>query len=94
MLMFLSISGAAKTESARRGKPDSQRSANEAVVYFVKALLHRLDGEYRRALRSYDRLVRLDPLHTLLRVIVGHLSTVQRGTTFTDAGVAQAAGTM
>jgi serine/threonine-protein kinase len=34
---------------------------NEAVVYFVKATLHRLDGEYARALRSYDRLVRLDP---------------------------------
>jgi eukaryotic-like serine/threonine-protein kinase len=34
---------------------------NEAVVYFVKATLHRLDGEYDRALRSYDRLVHLDP---------------------------------
>lgn len=34
---------------------------NEAVVHFVKAMLHRLDGEYGRALRSYDRLVRLDP---------------------------------
>jgi len=31
------------------------------VVYFVKATLHRLDGEYDRALRSYDRLVHLDP---------------------------------
>ena len=31
------------------------------VVHFVKATLHRLDGEYGRALRSYDRLVRLDP---------------------------------
>lgn len=40
---------------ARREAPD------EAVVYFVKATLHRLDGEYRRALSSYDRLVRLDP---------------------------------
>jgi tetratricopeptide (TPR) repeat protein len=27
----------------------------------VKATLHRLDGEYDRALRAYDRLVRLDP---------------------------------
>ncbi|MDT4897811.1 MAG: eukaryotic-like serine/threonine-protein kinase [Acidobacteriota bacterium] len=36
-------------------------SPNEAVVYFVKATLHRLDGEYDRALRSYDKLVRLDP---------------------------------
>ena len=38
-----------------------KEAPNEAVVYFVKAMLHRLDGEYRRALRSYDRLVRLDP---------------------------------
>lgn len=40
---------------ARREAPD------EAVVHFVKATLHRLDGEYGRALRSYDRLMRLDP---------------------------------
>jgi serine/threonine protein kinase/Flp pilus assembly protein TadD len=38
-----------------------RESPNEAVVYFVKATLHRLDGEYERAIRSYDRLVRLDP---------------------------------
>jgi eukaryotic-like serine/threonine-protein kinase len=40
---------------ARSEAPD------EAVVHFVKATLHRLDGEYGRALRSYDRLMRLDP---------------------------------
>jgi serine/threonine-protein kinase len=40
---------------ARREAPD------EPVVHFVKATLHRLDGEYGRALRSYDRLIRLDP---------------------------------
>src|SRR6266540_385636 len=40
---------------ARREAPD------EPVVHFVKATLHRLDGEYGRALRSYDRLRRLDP---------------------------------
>ena len=40
---------------ARRESPD------EPVVHFVKATLHRLDGEYGRALRSYDRLMRLDP---------------------------------
>ncbi|HEU4509965.1 MAG TPA: protein kinase [Pyrinomonadaceae bacterium] len=44
-----------EVESARREAP------NEPVVHFVKALLHRLDGEYGRALSSYDRLVRLDP---------------------------------
>jgi eukaryotic-like serine/threonine-protein kinase len=40
---------------ARREAPD------EPVVHFVKATLHRLDGQYGRALRSYDRLMRLDP---------------------------------
>jgi serine/threonine protein kinase/tetratricopeptide (TPR) repeat protein len=38
-----------------------KQAPNEAVVYFVKATLHRLDGDYPRALRSYDRLVELDP---------------------------------
>ena len=38
-----------------------REAPNEAVVYFVKGTLHRLDGEYDRALRSYDRLVHLDP---------------------------------
>src|SRR4029079_18544988 len=38
-----------------------KEAPNEAVVYFVKGLLHRLDGQCRRALRSYDRLARLDP---------------------------------
>jgi serine/threonine-protein kinase len=40
---------------ARRNSP------NEAVVWFVKGTLHRLDGEYERALRAFDRLERLDP---------------------------------
>lgn len=44
-----------EVSSARREAP------NEAVVHFVKGFLHRLDGEYARALRSYDRLVKLDP---------------------------------
>ncbi|HEX8069445.1 MAG TPA: protein kinase [Pyrinomonadaceae bacterium] len=34
---------------------------HEAVVHFVSAVLHRLDGQYERALRSLERLVRLDP---------------------------------
>ncbi len=38
-----------------------REAPNEAVVHFVKASLHRLDGEHDRALRSYDRLVHLDP---------------------------------
>jgi serine/threonine-protein kinase len=56
------------------------------VVHFVKALLHRLDGEYGRALRSYDRLVRLDPAahvvasysRALVHMYLGHFDDVFR----------------
>jgi serine/threonine-protein kinase len=49
----------------QRAREEVARARSEApdepVVHFVKATLHRLDGEYGRALRSYDRLMRLDP---------------------------------
>src|SRR5215472_12698670 len=49
-------------QKARAQVAQLRREApNEAVVHFVAATLHRLDGEYEKALRSYDRLVRLDP---------------------------------
>jgi TolB-like protein/Tfp pilus assembly protein PilF len=65
---------------ARKEAPD------EAVVHFVKATLHRLDGEYGRALRSYDRLVRLDPAahvvasynRALVHMYMGHFDEVFR----------------
>ncbi len=38
-----------------------ERLPNEASVYFLKGVLHRLDGEYDEAVMSWDRLERLDP---------------------------------
>lgn len=34
---------------------------NESQVYFIKGIMHRLDGEYDASLRSFQRLYRLDP---------------------------------
>lgn len=34
---------------------------NEAPLYFVKGVIHRLDGEYEESLRSFEKLSRLDP---------------------------------
>ena len=34
---------------------------NDVGVHFVRGYLARLDGKYERALRSFDRMVRLDP---------------------------------
>jgi eukaryotic-like serine/threonine-protein kinase len=62
MLMVFVLLWRGQKQKAREEVARMRREApSEAVVYFVKATLHRLDGEYDRALRSYDRLVHLDP---------------------------------
>src|SRR5205807_2178588 len=62
MLMVFVLLWRGQKQKARDEVARMRRDApNEAVVHFVKATLHRLDGEYERALRSYDRLVHLDP---------------------------------
>jgi len=62
MLMVFVLLWRGQKQKAREEVARMRREApSEAVVYFVKATLHRLDGEYDRALRAYDRLVHLDP---------------------------------
>ena len=62
MLMVFCYLWRGQKQKAREEVTRMRREApNEAVVHFVKATLHRLDGDYDRALRSYDRLVHLDP---------------------------------
>ncbi|HMQ02928.1 MAG TPA: protein kinase [Pyrinomonadaceae bacterium] len=34
---------------------------NDAVLYFVKGVIHRLDGEYEESLKAFEKLSRLDP---------------------------------
>ena len=34
---------------------------NDPGVHFVRGVVARLDGEYEKALRSFDRMVRLNP---------------------------------
>ena len=62
MLMVFVYLWRGQKQQARQEVARARREApDEPVVHFVKATLHRLDGEYGRALRSYDRLMRLDP---------------------------------
>lgn len=62
MLMVFVYLWRGQKQKAREEVAQARREApDEPVVHFVKATLHRLDGEYGRALRSYDRLMRLDP---------------------------------
>ncbi len=39
---------------------------NEAPLYFVKGMMHRLDGEYEQSLKSFEKLARLDPAATVI----------------------------
>jgi eukaryotic-like serine/threonine-protein kinase len=87
MLMVFVYLWRGKKEKAWEEVNRARREApNEPVVHFVKAMLHRLDGEYGRALQSYDRLVRLDPAahvvasysRALVHMYMGHFDEVFR----------------
>ena len=87
MLMVFIYLWRGEKQKARDEVRRARREApNEPVVYFVKGLLHRLDGEYGRAIRSYDRLVRLDPAahvvasysRALVHMYMGHFDETFR----------------
>jgi eukaryotic-like serine/threonine-protein kinase len=62
MLMVFVLLWRGEKQKAREEVAHARKEwPSEAVVHFVKATLHRLDGEYGRSLHSFDRLVRLDP---------------------------------
>ena len=61
LMVFVQLWRGQKAKAREEVERMRRQAPNEAVVHFVKATLHRLDGEYERALRAYDRLVRLDP---------------------------------
>jgi serine/threonine-protein kinase len=87
MLMVFVYLWRGEKQKARDEVSRMRREApNEAVVHFVKATLHRLDGEYGRSLRSFDRLVRLDPAahvvasynRALLHLYMGHIEEAKK----------------
>jgi len=39
---------------------------NDAALYFVKGVMHRLDGEYDESLKAFEKLSRLDPAATAI----------------------------
>jgi eukaryotic-like serine/threonine-protein kinase len=67
ILIYLSSGQKAKARSAvdqlKREAP------NDANVHFVRAIVARLDGDYQKALRSLDRMLKLNPAE---RVVVSY----------------------
>ena len=61
LMVFVYLARGEKQKARMEVARLRQKAPNEAAVYFVKGAIHRLDGEYDRALRAYERLARLDP---------------------------------
>jgi serine/threonine protein kinase/tetratricopeptide (TPR) repeat protein len=61
LMVFIYMSRGEKKKAREEVARLRQKAPNDAAVFFVKAILHRLDGEYDRALKSWDRLAKLDP---------------------------------
>ena len=69
LMVFIYLARGEKHKARAEVAHLARTAPNEPAVYFVKAALHRLDGEYDRALRSFDKLARLDPA---ARVVVSY----------------------
>ncbi|HMJ25177.1 MAG TPA: protein kinase, partial [Pyrinomonadaceae bacterium] len=68
-MIFIYLSKGQK-EQARAAADQLKREApNDASVHFVRGVLARLDGDYNKALRSLDRMARLNPAE---RVVVSY----------------------
>ena len=68
-MIFIYLSSGQK-EQARAASDQLRREApNDASVHFVRGVLARLDGDYNKALRSLDRMARLNPAE---RVVVSY----------------------
>lgn len=61
LMVFIYLSRGEKHKARAEVARLSKQAPNEAAVYFVKGAIHRLDGEYDRALRAFAKLGRLDP---------------------------------
>lgn len=62
VLMVMIYMGRGEKKKARSEIELLQKQfPNDAALYFVKGVMHRLDGEYEESLKAFDKLTRLDP---------------------------------
>jgi serine/threonine-protein kinase len=62
VLMVMIYMGRGEKKKARAEIELLQKQfPNDAALYFVKGVMHRLDGEYDESLHAWDKLARLDP---------------------------------
>jgi serine/threonine protein kinase/tetratricopeptide (TPR) repeat protein len=62
LMVMIYLSRGEKKKARAEIKTLHQQFPNEAPLYFVKGVMHRLDGEYEDSLKAWTRLSRFDPL--------------------------------
>lgn len=60
-MVFIYLSRNEKTKARAEVERLRDEFPNDVGVHFVRGVLGRLDGDYERALRSFERMVRLNP---------------------------------
>ena len=60
-MIFIYLTGGQKQKARTEVELLRDEFPNDPGVHFVRAVVARLDGDYERALRSYDRMVKLNP---------------------------------
>ena len=60
-MVFIYMTGGQKQKARREVEILRHEFPNDPGVQFVRAVVARLDGDYDKALRSYDRMVKLNP---------------------------------
>jgi serine/threonine-protein kinase len=60
-MIFIYISGGEKPKAREEVEQLREEYPNDVGVHFARGYLARLDSDYERALRSFDRMVRLNP---------------------------------
>jgi eukaryotic-like serine/threonine-protein kinase len=68
-MVFIHLSRGEKQKARQLVSQLRREIPNDVGVHFVTGVLRRLDGDYEGALRSYDRMVRLNPAE---RVVVSY----------------------
>lgn len=64
-LCFIQLLRGEKKKSRREITRLYEQFPNDASLHYLKHVLHRLDGEYSKSLKSLDRVQRLDPSSTV-----------------------------
>ena len=65
-MVFIYLSSDQKQKAREEVERLRSEYPNDVGVHFVHGVLARLDGEYERSLRSFDRMVRLNPAETVV----------------------------